>query len=618
MKKRIVLLVIIVFLVGCSKEKIKELKSDDIENVVIETVIEPIELLKTNEYIDVDNTTTKFLFKTNKGATVEFFIGENSTDLKLVKTISNYDYIDGLDIINLVAGENYYYQIISKNEKYSVKSEVLEFNKMSKIIYNESATWAKTAIFYEVFVRSFYDEDGDGIGDFNGLTKKLDYLQDLGVNALWLMPITESPSYHGYDTVDYCSVNTDYGTLDELKNLVDEAHKKDIKVVIDFVANHTSSNHIWFKKALRKDEKYRDYYVWADIFDSISKAGEWGQKVYQSKNSKDFYLAIFWEGMPDLNFRNREVREDIKKAAEFWVDLGIDGFRLDASKHIDDNSEVTHLWWQEFNEYIKSINPNFFLVGENWDSNINVIAPYFKDMDSSFNFAISEMIVKVVNGQSNQNIVEKILQMHEVYKKDSPNFIDSTFIRNHDMSRTYSELLDNKDKTKLAASILLTIPGTPFIYYGEEIGQKGKKPDENIREPFDWYKDANGQGMTSMNIGGFNSEMKFTKENDNISLEEEIIDSNSIYNHYKKLINIRNENHDFFYDNYSIIDLGNHILSYEVGVSKNIIVIHNIFRKEQEINLEGIINENSKELLNDIELKKNIIMKPYETIIIMK
>lgn len=239
-----------------------------------------------------------------------------------------------------------------------------------------------STVFYEVFVRSFADSNGDGIGDFKGLTRKLDYLNDgnpdtdsdLGIGGIWLMPINPSPSYHGYDVTDYRQINPDYGTLDDFREFLNEAHKRGIKVIMDLVVNHTSKEHPWFKEAAAdKSSSYRDWYVWAEdsgTATSGSSAAGSGNPWHSVRG--DHYLGIFWEGMPDLNFDNPKVRKEITATGQFWLKQGVDGFRLDAAKHIyedlqTDKSQATTdknvAWWQEFRSGLKEVKPDAYLVG---------------------------------------------------------------------------------------------------------------------------------------------------------------------------------------------------------------------------------------------------------------
>src|SRR5690349_6195410 len=173
----------------------------------------------------------------------------------------------------------------------------------------EGHPWWNDTVFYEIFVRSFQDSNGDGIGDFNGITQKLDYLQKLGIKGIWLMPIFPSPSYHGYDVTDYYSVNPDYGSMDDFKNLLREAHKRGIRVIIDLVINHTSSQNPWFQKSVQNDPQYKDWYVWSDS--DPGGVGPWGETVWYKAENGKYYYAVFWDQMPDLNFKNQAVQQEV-------------------------------------------------------------------------------------------------------------------------------------------------------------------------------------------------------------------------------------------------------------------------------------------------------------------
>jgi len=241
--------------------------------------------------------------------------------------------------------------------------------------------WACDAVFYEVFVRSFSDSDGDGTGDLRGLAAKLDYIKDLGANAVWLMPIFPSPSEHGYDTIDYMNINKSYGTIDDFNFLIAEAKKRNIRIILDLMVNHTSDRHPWFKKSLNKIPPYDNYYLWRDK----PPGGKWfvygkdkpvlnGGWRYNPQR-RQFFYAYFSECMPDLNLKNPLVRDEFKKIAKFWLDKGVSGFRLDAAQNIIEqgpghgkqyDSPATIQWWRRFSQYVKSLNPEVFLIGEVW------------------------------------------------------------------------------------------------------------------------------------------------------------------------------------------------------------------------------------------------------------
>ncbi|WP_039944701.1 alpha-amylase family glycosyl hydrolase [Thermicanus aegyptius] len=387
---------------------------------------------------------------------------------------------------------------------------------------------------YEIFVRSFYDSNGDGIGDLNGVTEKLDYLKDLGVEGIWLMPIQPSPSYHGYDVTDYYGINPDYGTVEDFKRLITEAHKRNIRVIIDLVLNHTSKEHPWFQKALAGDPKYRNWYIWAKEGDEPIGWDSLGSSPWHGSGNNRYY-GLFWEGMPDLNYDNPEVRQEAIKIGQYWLkEMGVDGFRLDAAKYIypTKEKEKNYTWWQEFRQAMDQVNPNFFMVGEVWDSP-SVIGPYLKGgLHSAFNFDLSAKILASAKGEEDAGIGAYLTRVRDFYKKMDQNAIDSIFITNHDMNRTMSELNGNLNQAKMAASLLLTLPGAPFLYYGEEIGMEGKKPDESIREPMRWFKEAGKPGETTWERPIYNGP-------NSPSVEEEMEDQASLYRHYKTFIYLR-------------------------------------------------------------------------------
>ena len=413
--------------------------------------------------------------------------------------------------------------------------------------------WRTSTISYEIFVRSFCDSDGDGIGDFRGIASKASYLKDLNVGCVWLMPIHESPSYHGYDIIDYYSTNEDYGTIEDFKYMLDVLHQNDIKVLIDFVANHTSSQNQWFLDGLSNpDSPYADYYEFTDKPDSTS-----GWK-YNGQYNK-YYRGNFSAGMPDLNYKNKAVWTEMKNVAGYWLDTGVDGFRLDASMHIDPDLDMTQEWWQDFETYVKSKNPEAFVVGENWITNPDPVASFFNCMDSSFDFPLQEQIMRLARGEQLDIVgfVNRELQLQKMYADTTPDVpktsVMTTFLNNHDQTRTVS-YLGSVEKAKLAAAIQFTLPGMPFIYYGEELGQQSNNNDPNRREPMDWYASAKGEGMCVLDKNFFGVPSQYTVANDGISLEEEINDENSIYNYYKKLTQLRTDYPIFFSGNYSSIE----------------------------------------------------------------
>ncbi|MBI4731909.1 MAG: alpha-amylase [Chloroflexi bacterium] len=404
--------------------------------------------------------------------------------------------------------------------------------------------WWNDSVFYEIFVRSFNDSDGDGVGDFNGITAKLDYLNDnnpettsdLGVTGIWLMPINPSPSYHGYDVTDYLAVNPEYGTLDDFKNMVNEAHARGIRVIIDLVLNHTSRDHAWFVASRDPSSEYRDYYIWVD--EKPNYNGPWGQKVWIA-HSTGYYYALFWEGMPDLNYTNPAVTDEMNAAISFWLtETGIDGFRLDAARHLieegvlQENTDSTHAWYENFRPYYKAINPDAVTVGEIWDD-MNAINEYIQgdELDLAFQFGLAEAFVSSANESNAGTALGELKLSYKLL----PSLQYAPFLTNHDQNRTLSQLGGDINKAKVAASMLLTAPGVPFLYYGEEVGLMGEKPDEDIRRPMQWSADAHA---------GFSTDFPWRSpgegwETNNVASETD--DPASLLSHYRTLIRTRND-----------------------------------------------------------------------------
>ncbi|MEO9873152.1 alpha-amylase family glycosyl hydrolase [Ekhidna sp.] len=407
----------------------------------------------------------------------------------------------------------------------------------------EDLNWWNETTFYEIFVRSFYDSDGDGIGDFNGITEKLDYLNDgdpnttndLGITGIWLMPIHDSPSYHGYDVNDYRSINPDYGTMDDFENFLSEAHKRGIKVIIDLVLNHTSTEIEWFKNARSSSTSdKRNWYRWTESKPSYS--GPWGQTVWHGGGSS-YYYGLFWGGMPDLNYDEEEVRNEIFDITRFWLeDIGIDGYRLDAVKYIhekaselEDISE-THAFWRDWVAVTKESNPNALSVGEAWTSTEKIV-PYVvnRGLDFCFDFDLSSAMISSINGKSAIPLKNQINKVINSY----PYFQFGTFASNHDQNRIMDELGSNESKVKLIAASYFMLPGVPFVYYGEEVAMKGTKPDEDIRRPMPWSNDSNGGFSDSSPWNSLSSNYK--TNNVEVGME----DPNSVFNWYRKLIQLR-------------------------------------------------------------------------------
>jgi alpha-amylase len=380
---------------------------------------------------------------------------------------------------------------------------------------------------YEVFVRSFYDSNGDGIGDLRGLTQKLDYISGLGADCVWLMPVAESPSYHGYDVTDYDRVEPDYGTNDDFKAFVAAAHQHHIRVLVDLVLNHTSSEHPWFQEALRDTAgPHRNWYRW-----STTPGNNW----HKSPVRDEYYFGLFWSGMPDLNWENPAVMEEMKRVARYWLDsMHVDGFRLDAVRHLVEvgnevsNTPPTHQVLREFGQYVRSVAPQSYTIGEVWD-NTDVILTYYPDqLDAYFAFPISETLMDAVRTGKAGGLLSTVQQ----FARAQPEWRWAPFQRNHDQTRTMTALGNDTAGARLAATILLTLPGVPFVYYGEEIGMTGDKPDERLRTPMQW--NGSSRGFTSGKPWEAPQSDSLTA---NVAVEDRA--SNSLLKLYRWLIRLR-------------------------------------------------------------------------------
>ncbi len=452
--------------------------------------------------------------------------------------------------------------------------------------------------FYEIFLYTFCDSNGDGIGDINGVISKLDYLNDndpstdtdLGITGIWFMPIMPSNSYHKYDVKDYYDIDKSYGTLDDFKRLVDECDKRGIKVIIDLVFNHSSNSHPWFQEAvtyLRSLEegqepdlaecKYVDYYNFAK---DMSSKGTY----HKVDNTDWYYEGVFVDFMPDLNLNNEAVRREFENIAKFWLDLGVSGFRLDAAKEYfsaahTKNNEV--LSW--FQTYVKSVKADAYMVAEVWDSFGTIASYYESGIDSVFNYAFGDSEGKIAssvrnagNGKVGYNLAQNMKQVQDIFKTRNENYIDASFISNHDNNRAISFVGGDTDLTKLMGGINLMMNGSSFIYYGEEIGMSGTGRDENKRAPMNWST-TDLAGITS---GPPNME-KQVQIFEPVDVQEQ--DASSILSYYKRAIRIRNQNPEISRGEIEVIE----------GLDKNITALKKTYQDQSIIILMNINPEES-------------------------
>lgn len=461
------------------------------------------------------------------------------------------------------------------------------------VLLSAQGVWAQPgpeSVFYEIFVRSFQDSDGDGIGDLRGATERLGYLQELGVTGIWLMPIHPSPSYHGYDVTDYLGIDPDYGTLEDFEAFIAAAHERGLEVVLDLVVNHTSSQHPWFLAAAAGDPAYRDFYRWSE------ENPDWrglGGPAWHPKGD-DYYLGLFWSEMPDLNFRTPEVQAEMEAVARFWLERGVDGFRVDAVQHIvesDDgriaNTPENFAWVEDFTAFIKSVRPDAYLVGETWTDTDTIVRYHERaGLDMSFNYPLFTALTSAVQRRSPSSLVF-VLEQDEVRYPEGA--LRGSFISNHDQIRPGTSLgflRRDEAKLRLAAGLLLTLPGPPFIYYGEELGMPNGpgEADEQKRTPMRWDDTANAGFSTGTPWHAFST------DDPEITVSAQEADPDSLLNLYKKLIALRKERPALSRGDFATVDLESEapdVFAFSRQASgKHLLVLAN-FGAEQEVEVSA-------------------------------
>ena len=470
-------------------------------------------------------------------------------------------------------------------------------------IFDKNVDNTNGSVCYEIFVRSFYDTNGDGIGDFNGITEQLPYLYELGVKTLWLMPIMPSPTYHGYDVIDYYSVNPDFGTMEDFDLLLEESKKYNIEIMIDIVFNHSSTQNPWFKQSYEDyiagntgEDSKADWYCWTN-------QRQTGYSIYNGSNGI-YYESRFDHSMPDLNTKCEAVRSEMVNILKYWVDKGVAGFRFDAVKYFDfENTKYNVELLTFLHDSISVDNPEIYFVGECWD-NVDVINKYHQStFESFFTFGSSldatgdaTIVGQVKTFNKANSFASKIEQREKIIKENNPNAYSSYFLSNHDMDRSSKNF--QNEYAKLAASLYLLLPGTPYIYYGEEIGLKGVRvtaPDDasdvRRRLAMIWSKDdKDGE------CGFPEPHRTDLMKNDQVSVGayDQMGTNYSVWNHYKKVIQIRNKypfikNSVFVNLTPQLITTYDNVLAYElVYGDESIIVIHNFEKVNVEVDLSNL------------------------------
>lgn len=463
---------------------------------------------------------------------------------------------------------------------------------------------------YEIFVASFADGDGDRHGDLQGLLDKLDYIDALGVQSIWLMPLHPSPSYHKYDVTDYKDIDPAYGSLADFDALTASAHEKGISLILDLVINHSSNRHPWFLKAvegLMSGEKtgYQDYYQ----FNQVSGHAVPGVSGW-------YYQGSFGPHMPELNLDHPALRQEIVSILEFWLNRGVSGFRLDATTHyFEDNTEKNIAFLAWLNAQVKAIKPEAFLIAEAWKDETTILSLYESGIDSLFNFPLSSAsgsLVSAIRNEQGAPLAKRVQRWQQLIRLRNPQGLDAPFLSNHDMGRSAGYLLYKDQKIKQAAALYLTMPGLPIIYYGEEIGMSGSGRDENKRLPMLWSIDENRNTLPPADA---DQEQRLKASGE---MQEE--DPNSLLNFYRDLLSLRQSCPELQNGRAEAVDMGQDaIAAWKItDFDKSVLVLHNLSGDSISLELQtprmvGAWDTGSgKPMLSD----QSLVLPPYTGCII--
>ncbi|HET6433668.1 alpha-amylase family glycosyl hydrolase [Dyella sp.] len=448
-----------------------------------------------------------------------------------------------------------------------------------------------SGVYYEIFVRSWYDTDGDGVGDLNGVTAKLDYLKSLGVSGIWLMPINPSPSYHGYDVTDYEAINPQYGSMADFERLLAEAHKRGIKVIIDLVINHTSSRHPWFVAAQDPRDPHHAWYRWAGPDTDLSARSAAGDTAWQTLPDGRHYLGIFSRGMPDLDYDHPAVRQAMVGIGQFWLRKGVDGFRLDAARHIyldfkSQEGDRTILarnlaWWGQFMRGVHAVKPEAYVIGEVTDDRWQQLAPWYGALSAVFDFPLATRLIDAARDERAGDLGDLLQQRYAGFAaaagKPGSN---APFLSNHDQNRVMSQLGADAAHMRTAAAMLLTLPGHPFVYYGEELGMRAVKPDPDLREPMRWERSPRAAGETRW-------KQPTARDGAEVSVQAELADPGSLLARYLMLIHWREQIPALRDGTLSAFASGNpHVAGWRLRDDRSrVLVLHNLSGQAQTLAL---------------------------------
>lgn len=534
--------------------------------------------------------------------------------------------------------------------------------------------WWHSSVVYQIYPRSFNDSNGDGIGDINGIREKLDYLKELGIDVIWLSPVYKSPNDdNGYDISDYCDIMDEFGTMEDMDNLLKEANERGIKILMDLVVNHTSDEHKWFIEARKsKDNEYRDYYIWRDAVDG-HEPNDLGSTFSGSAWQYDemtgqYYLHLFSKKQPDLNWENEKVRNEVYKMMNFWVDKGIGGFRMDVidligkvpDEMITGNGPKLHEYLQEMNRAALDGN-DLLTVGETWGATPEVAKLYSNPdrKELSMVFQFEHIGLDQIEGKEKWDLKPlELLDLKKVLSKWQVELEgqgwNSLFWNNHDLPRIVSRWGNDKEyrveSAKMFATLLHGMKGTPYIYQGEELGMTNIRlediNDYRDIELLNMYKDRISKGYTHEEImesiyakgrdngrtpmqwdnsenAGFTTGTPWLAINKNyteVNAKQCLEDENSIFHHYRKLINIRKNNDTIIYGDYTLLcPEDKNIFAYTRELNKDkILVVCNFYDKEVTFSFDGDFNHADILLSNykdSSTLIEKLSLRPYEAII---
>ena len=455
-------------------------------------------------------------------------------------------------------------------------------------------------VFYEIFVGSFSDSNGDGIGDLKGIMNRMDYLNDgdpdsgksLGIEGIWLTPVFQSPSYHKYDITNYYNIDSSFGSMADLKDLIDLCHTRGVKIILDLPLNHTGRNNSWFtsfRQAHEKGDKEDPYYDFYSYY-TQGETPPAGRHFSAVRNTDIYYECNFSEDMPELNFDSEAVRQALLEVAKYYLDLGVDGFRFDAAKYPyfgDTNENVS--FWVWYMDELKKIKPDIYAIAEVWDSD-SVTDAFFKAVDC-FNFTTAQAegrIAAIAKGGTVGGLMTYLDKYLKTIRTDRADSLLHLFIANHDTDRAAGYLTADSGNMQMAANLYLLAPGSPFIYYGEELGMKGSRgsaqTDANRRLAMLW-----GDSDKIKNpVGSTYSQASQTAA----PASEQVGDESSLYNYYKRLLMIRRAYPAIARGSFTPLSVsgkaGGFIASYE---GSTVCVLHNPTQDEISLNIKDLSAE---------------------------